>query len=49
MKISDLMKQDGISASLVKRIEKADVDQDGTLSVQEIVQLVQSEQQSEYD
>lgn len=49
MKISDLMKQDGISASLVKRIEKADVDQDGTLSVQEIVQLVQSEQQAHAD
>ena len=49
MKISDLVKQDGISASLIKRIEKADVDQDGTLSVQEIVQLVQCEQQAHAD
>jgi hypothetical protein len=44
--ITDLIQQDGVSPSLIKRLESADKDKDGTLSVQEIVLLVRMEQRA---
>ena len=45
--VSDLEKI--ASPSILKRIKEADIDKDGNLSVQELIQLVQSEQRAHAD
>ena len=47
--LSQLLKQSGVSKSLISRINDADIDKDGNLDVHEIIQLVQKEQRAQAD